>query len=87
MKPIVSPRLVVANVDDAVADDEKRLGAERGARHAGPSGHVVHAELTIGASLLSLTHSRGEWGLQSPETLGTSPLLLTLSVSRCEGRR
>lgn len=81
MQSTVSPRLVVANVDDAVDYYEKHLGVERGPRHAEPPGHAVHAELTIGDSTLSLTQSRAEWGLQSPIALGGSPLLLTLSVA------
>lgn len=80
MKPTVSPRLVVANVDEAVDYYEKCLSAERGVRHAEPSDHVVHATLTIGEAVLSLTQSRDEWGLQTPEALGGSPLLLTLTV-------
>jgi uncharacterized glyoxalase superfamily protein PhnB len=40
----------------------------------------VHAEVTVGDSMLSLTTSVDAWGLLSPDKLGGSPLLLTLSV-------
>ncbi len=80
MNPTICPRLVVANVDDAVTYYEKCLGAQHGPRFAEPSGHVVHAELRIGDSDISLTQSREEWGLRAPEALGGSQMLLTLTV-------
>lgn len=80
MTPTIRPRLVVTDVDDAVTYYEKCLGAEPGARYAEDSGHVVHAEIRIGDSSISLTQSRDEWNLHAPEKLGGSPLLLTLTV-------
>lgn len=76
----IRPRMVVADVDDAVTYYETCLGARRGLRLAEPSGHIVHAELRIGDSDISLTQSRDEWGLLAPDALGGSPLLLTLTV-------
>lgn len=80
MNATIRPRLIVTNVDDAVTYYEKCLGAERGPRYAEDSGHVVHAEIRIGDSSISLTQSRDEWSLHAPENLGGSPLLLTLTV-------
>jgi uncharacterized glyoxalase superfamily protein PhnB len=77
----IRPRLVVANVDEAVTYYEKVLGAVPGPRYAESSGHVVHAEARIGASELSLTQSRAEWGLRAPDKDDGSCLLLTLTVS------
>lgn len=81
MNATVHPRLVVPNVDAAIDFYEKVLGAVRGPRYAEPSGHVVHAELRIGDSELSLTQEHDEWGLLAPESVGGSPLLLTLAVA------
>jgi len=80
MNATVRPRLVVADVDAALAYYEKCLGAQRGIRAAEDSGHVVHAELRIGDSELSLTQARDSWGAYGPEALGGSPVLLTLTV-------
>jgi len=81
MKATIHPRLVVADVDDAVAYYQKCLGAQRGLRVAENSGHVVHAELRIGDSDISLTQARDAWGAHAPEALGGSPVLLTLTVN------
>jgi PhnB protein len=76
----IRPRLVVQNVDEATAYYVECLGAKPGARHAEPSGLVVHAELTIGESMLSLTQAYGGYRLHSPRDPGGSPLLLTMTV-------
>jgi PhnB protein len=80
MKPTINPRLVVTNVDEAVSYFVKVLDGVAGIRFAEPSGRVVHAEVTVGDSMFSLTTSVDEWGLLSPDKVGGSPLLLTLSV-------
>lgn len=80
MTETIRPRLVVRDVDEAITFYVECLGAERGGRFAEPSGHVVHAELRIGDSEVSLTQAHGEWGLVAPAELGGSPLLLTLTV-------
>lgn len=80
MNPTINPRLVVANVDEAVAYYVKYLDGRAGPRFAEPSGLVVHAEVTVGDSMFSLTASVEEWRLLSPDKLGGSPLLLTLTV-------
>lgn len=77
----VTPRLVVPDVHAALAFYTTCLGAARGPLHAEPSGHVVHSEIRIGQHTVSLTQARREWGLDAPETLGGSPVLLTLTVT------
>ncbi|WNV76833.1 VOC family protein [Geodermatophilus sp. DSM 44513] len=81
MTDTIRPRLVVPDVDEAIAYYVEHLGAERGARYAEPSGHVVHAELCIGRSELSLTQAHADWGLSAPSGSGGSPVLLTLTVT------
>lgn len=80
MTPNIQPRLVVPNVDEAIAYYVSCLGAQKGPRHAEPSGLVVHAELTIGESTLSLAQAYDDYRLYSPGSFGGSPLLLTLTV-------
>jgi len=77
----IRPRLVVEDVDAAVDYYDRYLGATRGPRHAEPSGLVVHAELTIGTSTISLTQAHDDYRLYSPQSAASSPVLLTLTVA------
>jgi len=79
--PNIRPRLVVEDVDAAVAYYERHLGAAPGPRHAEPSGLVVHAEVRIGDSTISLTQAHDNYRLYSPESAASSPVLLTLTVA------
>lgn len=79
--PTIHPRLVVEEVDAAVAYYERYLGAARGPRYAEPSGLVVHAEVRIGDSTISLTQAYDDYRLYSPEAAASSPVLLTLTVA------
>lgn len=79
--PNIRPRLVVENVDTAVAYYERHLGAVPGPRQAEPSGLVVHAEVRIGDSTISLTQAYDDYRLFSPESAPSSPVLLTLTVA------
>jgi PhnB protein len=80
MDPIaVYPRLVVDDADAAIAFYRDALGATELARYTTPSGAVVHAELQIGESVVSLTSADGDHN-RSPQQLGGTPLLFTLAV-------
>lgn len=47
----------------------------------GPNGSVMHAELTIGDSLFMVSDEAPEWGNQSPQTLGGTPVTFCLYVA------
>jgi uncharacterized glyoxalase superfamily protein PhnB len=81
MTPSIRPRLVVDDVDAAVAYYERCLDAERGLWYAEPSGLVVHAEMQIGDSTISLTQAFDDYRLYSPQSAASSPVLLTLTVA------
>jgi uncharacterized glyoxalase superfamily protein PhnB len=81
MTSTIRPRLVVEDVDAAVAYYERYLAAERGPRHTGPAGLVVHAEVQIGDSTISLTQAYDDYRLYSPQSAAGSPVLLTLTVA------
>jgi PhnB protein len=74
------PRLIVSNTDQAVAFYTAALGARALERYATPAGHVVHAAITIGDSLVSLADESPEWNTPGPASLGGSPVLLTLQL-------
>ena len=79
--PNIRPRLVVEDVDATIAYYERFLGAASGPRYAEPSGLVVHAEVRIGDSTISLTQAYDDYRLYSPESAASSPVLLTLTVA------
>lgn len=45
-----------------------------------PKGRIVHAELRVGNNMLMPAEEIPEWGNQSPESLGGTPLALHLYV-------
>ncbi|WP_106536399.1 VOC family protein [Haloactinopolyspora alba] len=72
------PRLVVAGADQAIEFYRTALGAQVLNRYAGPDGAVVHAELRVGSTKLSLKDEDGTD--RSAATLGGSPVMFTLDV-------
>ena len=81
--PSIRPRLVVDDVDAAIAYYERHVAAVRGTRHALASGLVVHAEIRIGNDTISLTQAHDPYCLYSPRSAPGSPVLLTLTVGDC----
>lgn len=79
--PSIRPRLVVEDVDVAVAYYQRYLGAVPGPRHAEPSGYVGYAEVRIGNSTITLHQAYDDYRLYSPESAASSPVLLTLTVA------
>lgn len=80
MTTFIHPRLIVPNVDDAVAYYASTLGAEESFRFTEPSGSVPHCEITIGANALSLAEANDDYRLYAPQALDGSPVLLTMLV-------
>ena len=78
MKAQLTPRLVVEGADDAIAFYQNAFGAELLERYADPSGHIVHAALSILGCTISLTEHKPSWDLHRPES--RSPVLLHLLV-------
>jgi PhnB protein len=75
---VLKPRLVVAGASRAIEFYTEVFGAEEIERYEDASGKIVHAELAIGASRLTL---KDEDGVDpAPTTLGGSPVLLSLVV-------
>jgi uncharacterized glyoxalase superfamily protein PhnB len=77
----VRPRLVVEDVDAAIAYYERYVGAVLGPRHVEPSGLVVYAEIQIGNSGIALTQAHDDYQFYSPQSSTRSPVLLTLTVA------
>ncbi len=84
----LTPRLIIRDAARAVAWYQSALGAEVVERYAVPNGEIVHAALSIQGGMFSII-DENQAGGQSATALGSSPVLLHLSVADADavGRR
>lgn len=75
------PKLLVSDADQAIDFYTRALDAKSAFRATDDQGVVVHAELTLGTAMFALAQTVDEWGWNDPESVGGSPVLLTLTVS------
>lgn len=85
MSSNLQPRLIVSNVDAAVAYYRRALDAEETFRYAEPSGSVAHCVLAIDGNELSMAEHNDDYGLFDPHHLGGSPVLIKLIVAHAVG--
>src|SRR5271166_1733537 len=74
-----TPRLTFKDAAKAIEFYQQAFGAKEKLRFQLESG-IPHAEITIGDSTIMLAEEWPEGGRFSPETLGNSPVLMSLSV-------
>jgi len=74
-----SPRLTFKDAAKAIAFYKSAFGARETFRFEA-GGHIAHAEITIGDSTIMLAEEWPEGGRLSAETLGNSPVWLTIRV-------
>jgi PhnB protein len=72
--------LCVKNAAAAIEFYKKVFGATEIVRLADPGGRIGHAEIHIGNSSVYLSDEHPEFGAISPQTLGGSPVKMSLSV-------
>ncbi|WP_210275310.1 VOC family protein [Martelella soudanensis] len=77
----VFARLIVQDVDAAIAFYQAALGADLLERHDEADGIVGFAKLGLGDIRLALSEEVAEWGWLSPQTLGGSPVLIQIEAS------
>jgi PhnB protein len=75
-----SPRLTFKDAAKAIEFYKHAFGAKETMRFE-VGGHIPHAQITIGDSAIMLTEEWPEGNRFSPETLGNSPVMMSLSVS------
>ena len=76
----VTPHLVVRDAAKAIDFYVKAFGAEERYRMPGPGGVVMHAELSLGDSIIMLGEEAPQMGAISPQTIGGSPVTLMIFV-------
>lgn len=74
----VTPYLVLADADAAIAFYAAALGAEEIYRLAMPDGSLAHVELQIGDSRLMAASANPAWGARSARDFGGSPIGLCI---------
>ncbi len=76
---VASPRMCFKDAAKAIAFYEKAFGAKETFRFAVGSG-IAHAEMKIGESLIMLCEEWPEGDRYSAETLGKSPVMMSIRV-------
>lgn len=76
-----TPYINVKGAVEAIAFYKKAFGAKEVGRILMPDGRTIaHAEIEIGDSKIMIAEENEQWGNQSPQTLGGSPVCLCLYV-------
>jgi len=78
--PTLTPHIVCAGAADAIEFYKRAFGAEELMRIPGEDGRLMHAAIAIDGAMLMLVDENREWGIQSPASLGGSPVTLHLNV-------
>lgn len=81
----IAPYLAVKNCAEAIEFYKKAFGAEEVFRIGMPGGGVGHAELMIGPALIMLSDEYPEMDVRGPESLGGSPVTLSMYVEDVDG--
>jgi PhnB protein len=76
----LSPHLVCAGAADAIDFYARAFGATELMRLPGPDGKLMHAAVTINGASVLLVDEMLDYGVQSPTTLGGSPVTIHLAV-------
>jgi PhnB protein len=78
--PQVTPYLTVRGAAAAIDFYTEVLGATETVRMAQADGKIAHAEVTLGDSIIMLADEVPEFGNTSPQTLGGSPVTISVYV-------
>ena len=78
--PRITPYLHVDGAEAAIEFYGKIFGAQERMRMPAPEGKIGHAELMLGDSVLMLADEFPDMGALSPNTIGGSPVTLSVYV-------
>jgi uncharacterized glyoxalase superfamily protein PhnB len=81
---LLTPHLVCRDAEGAMEFYKRAFGAEEMRVVRAPDGRVMHAALTIGGAMFFLADECPEFGSQSPQGLGGTPVTLHLHVKDCD---
>jgi Uncharacterized protein conserved in bacteria len=80
----LTPAINVNGGAEAIEFYKRAFDAVERHRLAGPDGAIMHAEITIGDSILMLADESPQWGNRSAKTIGGTPVTLCLYVKDCD---
>ena len=80
----LTPAINVNGGAEAIEFYKRAFDAVERHRLAGPDGAIMHAEITIGDSILMLADESPKWGNRSAKTIGGTPVTLCLYVKDCD---
>jgi len=78
------PYLSCRNATEALAFYQKAFGAETLMVMPAPDGKVMHAAMNLDGATIYLCDEFPEYGSNSPQSLGGSPVTLHLQVADCD---
>ena len=70
----VTPSIFVRGAARAIEFYQTAFGAQERMRFPGPDGLIMHAEITVGDSIIMLADEMGDQGGRSPESIGGTPV-------------
>jgi PhnB protein len=76
----VSPNLAIDGASDAIEFYKSVFDASERLRMDGPDGHVAHAELQIGDSVVMLADEFPDMGFVGPRKVGGTPVIVSVYV-------
>ena len=82
--PRLSPYICVDGAAKAIDFYSEVLGAKERMRMGGPDGKIGHSEIKIGDSPLMLADEFPEMDFLSPQTIGGTPVTLTMQVEKVD---
>ena len=82
--PTLTPHIVCAGAADAIEFYKAAFGAEELIRIPADDGKIMHAAIAIDGAMLMLVDENRDWGIQSPLSLGGSPVTLHLNVPNAD---
>jgi PhnB protein len=78
----VTPQLILDNAAESIEWYKKALAATERSRAMGPDGKIIHAELSIGNSVVYVNDAM--MGGKGPKALGGSPATFWIYVEDCD---
>ena len=81
----LSPHVFVRDAEAAVAFYADAFGATELVRNTTPDGKVIFVELAFGPAKLLVSEEVAELGALGPESIGGSPVVLTLEFEDLDG--
>ena len=82
----VTPYLILNDARAGLEYYKKAFGAHERFKMEGPGGKIMHAEISIGDSVIMLADEFPEMGANSPKTMGGTPVSILLYVENVDQR-